>query len=69
MFYDLILGSDHRYSWKFYNYMNHNETLKACPCRGAACLCQGCGRDCGEDGITVGPNIPLEYVGIKYTIC
>lgn len=42
--------------------MRNNETLKACPCRGAACLCQGCSMICEDNGISVGPNIPEEYV-------
>jgi len=54
------LGDSHGFSWKFYNYMRQNETLMACPCRGAACFCQGCSRECGEDGINVGPDIPQE---------
>lgn len=58
----LFEGANHIFSWKFYNYMRYNDTLQACPCRGAACLCQGCSMKCDDDGISVGPNIPEEYV-------
>jgi len=61
---DIFRGcSNHRYSWKLYKYLAHNETIKACPCRGAACLCNECQFDCGDDGISIGVHIPKDARG------
>ncbi len=50
--------NNHSYSWKLYNYALTNTTVKACPCKGAACHCKDCLFECGNDAINIGPYIP-----------
>lgn len=55
-----IMCHSHAYSYKLYNYLAANDTIKACPCSGAACICYGCEFQCDSDGISIGPHIPSE---------
>lgn len=54
------LCHSHVYAYKLYGYLAGNDTIKACPCMGARCKCQGCSFECGDDGITIGPHTPAK---------
>lgn len=52
------LCHSHIYAFKLYGYLARNNTVKACPCKGAMCKCHGCSFECGKDAIVIGPDTP-----------
>ncbi|CAL8118014.1 unnamed protein product [Orchesella dallaii] len=62
-----IIGkcSSHSYSWQLYNFALNNDTVKACPCKGANCLCKRCSLDC-SDPVRIGWYIPSDVRGSFY---
>ncbi|ODM91047.1 Phospholipase A1 [Orchesella cincta] len=64
---EVILGAgsslcSHSYSWQLYNFALNNDTVKACPCKGATCLCNGCSFEC-TNPVRVGWHIPSNARG------
>ncbi|CAL8118016.1 unnamed protein product [Orchesella dallaii] len=59
-----IIGncSSHSYSWQLYNFALNNDTVKACPCKGANCFCKGCSTNC-NDPVSIGWHIPASTRG------